>query len=552
MARRKSRTPIIRFLEQSLSAFAPIAATNSTPEIPEEKDKLPVKKRLYVLLIGMLIVLTGCGQGSGDRVLVAKYIYEIEIDGVECTHPQRHDVVVFRFPAEPVHNGAPYNYIKRLIGLAGETILVIIGQLFFTTDFSYPEDDDKNHLELWNKKYTHPESYAPYRSEAQAIPPTIEAFFKDFSPNDQKSSKTYQIIRKDPAVMLAMRRIVYDNDHQAQDLLDDGFPRRWTPERKSSWEEDGRTGFQNSGQGGSEDWVRYQHLLRPKNWPSSKDPNYKEKASELIQAVKPQLIKDFSSYNQFQLDGGWQDPPLNWVGDLMLEVELTVEEPKGEFWLELSKGTDRFQARWELETGLCTLYRLRKGKEDPEPEKIASASTSVNKAGTYELRLANFDQELTVWVDRQLPFEEESTTYEPAWEFDPKSGTLLNAGPTLNDLEPASFASKGASVKVNHMRLWRDTHYTVNVEKDEQLTNDAGLGISTYNNSQFWSTPEQWDSLRKPKIITRYVQPGHYLCFGDNSPRSYDGRHWGLVPERLLLGRALAVYFPFPRAGLIH
>jgi signal peptidase I len=42
-----------------------------------------------------------------------------------------------------------------------------------------------------------------------------------------------------------------------------------------------------------------------------------------------------------------------------------------------------------------------------------------------------------------------------------------------------------------------------------------------------------------------YVQPSHYLCLGDNSPESSDGRYWGLVPQRLLLGRALMVYYPF-------
>ena len=44
---------------------------------------------------------------------------------------------------------------------------------------------------------------------------------------------------------------------------------------------------------------------------------------------------------------------------------------------------------------------------------------------------------------------------------------------------------------------------------------------------------------------TLYVQPDHYLCLGDNSPESSDGRTWGLVSRRLLLGRAMLVYYPF-------
>ena len=41
-----------------------------------------------------------------------------------------------------------------------------------------------------------------------------------------------------------------------------------------------------------------------------------------------------------------------------------------------------------------------------------------------------------------------------------------------------------------------------------------------------------------------YVQPGHYLCLGDNSAQSSDSRRWGAVPERLMLGKAVFVFFP--------
>ena len=43
-----------------------------------------------------------------------------------------------------------------------------------------------------------------------------------------------------------------------------------------------------------------------------------------------------------------------------------------------------------------------------------------------------------------------------------------------------------------------------------------------------------------------------YLVLGDNSPASSDSRTWGTVPQRLMLGRALMVYFPFDRFGPIR
>jgi signal peptidase I len=70
-------------------------------------------------------------------------------------------------------------------------------------------------------------------------------------------------------------------------------------------------------------------------------------------------------------------------------------------------------------------------------------------------------------------------------------------------------------VVVKHVSLWRDIYYT---HKD---------GNVEPNNAEIY-----------------YVQPGHYMCLGDNSAQSSDSRMWGTVPERLLLGKAVFVFWP--------
>jgi signal peptidase I len=45
------------------------------------------------------------------------------------------------------------------------------------------------------------------------------------------------------------------------------------------------------------------------------------------------------------------------------------------------------------------------------------------------------------------------------------------------------------------------------------------------------------------------VEPGSFFGLGDNSPNSGDGREWGFVPQKEVLGRAIAVYYPFVRWG---
>jgi len=54
---------------------------------------------------------------SGDRILVLKFLYDFE-------PPRRWDVIVFRNPNDPEEN-----YIKRLIGLPGETVELVQGDV---------------------------------------------------------------------------------------------------------------------------------------------------------------------------------------------------------------------------------------------------------------------------------------------------------------------------------------------------------------------------------------------------------------------------------------
>ena len=113
-------------------------------------------------------------------------------------------------------------------------------------------------------------------------------------------------------------------------------------------------------------------------------------------------------------------------------------------------------------------------------------------------------------------------------------------GPTReNDLQPASIGVRKGAVAVTRLKLWRDTYYTVNIN-----FNDAAIDFGD---------PAEWKSQPELPVRTLYVQPNHFLCLGDNSRESSDGRSWGTVPKRLMLGRALLIYFPLNgRAGRIE
>lgn len=58
---------------------------------------------------------------SADYLIVDEVSYRLQ-------SPKRGDVVVFKYPRDPA-----YKYIKRIIGLPGETIEIIDAQIFITT-----------------------------------------------------------------------------------------------------------------------------------------------------------------------------------------------------------------------------------------------------------------------------------------------------------------------------------------------------------------------------------------------------------------------------------
>jgi signal peptidase I len=67
---------------------------------------------------------------DGDFIFVNKYVYGLRLPVVntkivDIQSPQRGDVIVFRLPSDPT-----VNYIKRLVGLPGDRILVRQNQVF--------------------------------------------------------------------------------------------------------------------------------------------------------------------------------------------------------------------------------------------------------------------------------------------------------------------------------------------------------------------------------------------------------------------------------------
>ncbi len=453
----------------------------------------------------------GSNAISGDRVLVLKAIYHREkaVPG---------DVVVFKYPEKPQINYSATNYIKRMWATGGQTLAIYRGDLYVCDSLVYtPADHDgrgepcelpEDANDLWKIRYT-------YHNADNAT----KLFEESRAAGFPETGKGFRLIRKNDVLLREMQRIVYDNDHQAAALEKKGVPPRWRPETSDWAGSDGNQKFAHTGT--SLGWLRYRNLIVD-DWRAVSSSDKKDTHASVVDnflGYNGETEMDGAGNWVFKLDRGSEDSRY-WVGDLIVECDVDFGAGSAEVVLELSKGPNRFQAI--LANSEVTIRRT-----GPEGKDLATATTP-SLSGQHKLKFANVDCRLRVWVDgKAIPFEK-PVDYAPLLptKFDP-ADTKKEGWVTANDIDaPVSIGAKG-EVTVSKLKIYRDTYY-IPVHEQYRTARHISSTVSTH-----------------------FAQPGHYFCLGDNSAQSSDSRVWGTVPDRLLLGKAVCIFFPIGRIGLI-
>jgi signal peptidase I len=323
----------------------------------------------------------------GDRILVSKTAYDL-------ADPERFDVVVFKYPED-----AKVNYIKRLVGLPGETISIIDGDLWVST-----------------------------------------------------AGEPEEIIRKEPEKLLGMLQEVHDSHHEADELLAAGWPQRWTDWKAGSgpgWSsEDGGRSFRASCQEGRSATLRYRHFLADGEvWEAVKA------GSDVSSMAEAQLIDDFEAYNSIRTRS-------HWVGDLAIEVDLETESDRGEVALELVEGGLAYRCVVDLISGEATLT-IPQQQGDPTPrEGTPRGPTPIRGAGRWQLLFANVDDELSLFVDGQrIAFDRICTFVRQEDPVEPITTPREPGNPAAGDLAPIGITASGATVTLHQLRVLRDLFY---------------------------------------------------------------------------------------------
>lgn len=464
---------------------------------------------------------------NGDRILVNKQIPSYK----------RFDVVVFKNPEE-----GHVNYIKRLIGLPGETIRIVRG-------------------DIWARR------------------------------NDSETAR-WEIQRKeDPEVQNDIQLTVYDDNYPARVLLESGWQERWIAAEAST--ADGAVGgwlevsdqcsvdreerqyrFENGGE--SYQWIRYRHYV-----PTSSDWRDAIEDGQLRRTPTPSLITDACSFNASSL----HDDAAYWVGDLTIQGTLTVEKAAdgSRVMIELCEGLFRYQCEIDLQTGVAEVSVISQeiDRTNEKAVPVASGETDISGAGEYEFCFANVDNRVCLWIDGDL------VAFDKPLEFDRPFLTGVEL-PTQRDLAPCGIAVRQASATVSGLVVKRDIYYQneayvfdeadgMVIQSTARHVTEVGEVLSPYEGHPSrqeqqligqLQAPEGWGQtyaegwnqheaqLRK---YTDYVlADDEYLMFGDNSPASKDSRlfdyysrplsgvnsHRYAVREKDLIGKALFIFWP--------
>ena len=266
---------------------------------------------------------------NGDRILVGKFAYQFN-------DPERWDVAVFRYPGD-----AQTNYIKRLVGLPGETIRIQYGNIYVRRD-----------------------------------------------------DGEFQIARKPPDKMLAVLQPVFDNDLMPRLMERYELTPRW--HSAGGFEPvDKYRAYETDGSNPDTVWLHYQHRT-----PTRDEWRHLLRDGRLPQGaeIAPRAIDDFTAYNTSRTP----DPRTHmdrepiWVGDLAVGCTVDVRSGGGELLLQLVRGGTRFLCQINLNDGMATLSMS--GDDGFHPQ----AKTALRGPGKHEVLFSNCDDQLRLWIDGTL------------------------------------------------------------------------------------------------------------------------------------------------------
>lgn len=420
---------------------------------------------------------------GGDRILVLKWPYDLFGNWLG---PERWDVAVFKDPKD-----SDTNFIKRLVGLPGEVLEIIDGDVYAAAADQVPEAI-RHKLD---PAATH--SLTP--------------------PERARLDSLLKIQRKSRAAQRSLWMLHYDHD----------FPPARDETASPAW-------VAHDGDEADSGWRTDSSRLRfdGRNGP------------ERIVSLTGRPIQDIYGYNSL---GSMPGQGAVSVGDARLEFVLVPREAQGRFSASLSKDGTAFVVRVQPD-GRLELCMSRPDRGDLEEVVGTARMAPPSPDRPIRMAIENVDFRVSVEVDGDVVLQTNDAVYSPRLPQLRETERQVAAAARSFDNAPsrvrARFAAAGMPLELWHVRVLRDVYYCrVDPSGGMMQDNESSVGRGTsgrpilLRHDEFYAcgdnSPQSKDSRLWP---AREVSP-----FLRARGTAYQV---GTVPRDQMIGKAFFVYWP--------
>jgi signal peptidase I len=445
-------------------------------------------------MTGQELRLADQRRQAGDRILVFKYLYSVY-------DPRRFDVVVFKAPHELY---AGVNYIKRLIGLPGDEVALVDGDVFVRR---------------------------PPASETGASRGALGG-------GRTWSLPGWQIQRKGERVQRAVWQEVFSSQYEPLDPVG-GYQSPWESAggggAVGGWKIAGQREYEYSGSGPTSlAW----NLER---WP----------------------VDDFYPFNE---TSDRRNPPTQSmrqelkfsVSDVALRCGVKPSGAGVKISGVLRARGQEFRA--DIDGTGVTLRMGALGAERPDKTHDAPAQWTTLGTGTLaqplepgrvtNLEFWHADQALWLFADGKL-------IAHGVYEWTPEERLHRSLGVNLEEVVKSDIATSRNSLA---LQMFYHPAEAIRWEISGGPVTMCRVGL---DRDIHYESVRPFDPSHRPRathpLNPMILGPDQFFVCGDNSPQSLDARLWpapdpwvaatidpteGVVPRDLMIGRAFFVYFP--------
>ncbi|QDU78953.1 Signal peptidase I V [Polystyrenella longa] len=461
------------------------------------------------------IPLTESATSQGDQILIHK-------GGFYFREPKRFEPALFRNPDQPHEI-----YIKRIVGLPGETILLSEGDLFINgarivktlTEQRQLREliHDEGHPTLHDSQHEIRSRWQPARGATTGWAYSADDYSWTLTPTTDSAEPNFQWLQYQhwlavggshltqvslpkPEIKIGLPPLPRDQQEAEESETSASLEE---PEKIE--EQDLDFPFQLPTGGCPVQFDNENHELSiygvlTNDWYekvaklNKENPEHIAALSQLKAQSHLAPITDFSSYNPNSLLHH-----ARVMNDLMISLRLKSETPSGQFALRLHEGANSYEVVFDLARNEFELFL----KDSFQPI-LTHALPAGDFASGRLIELSTFDRHLLLAVDGQLVLDSWTLPFTSAHQSYART--------------PVEIAGRQGVFNVQDLRLYRDLYYRSDFP----------------------------DLVRHATTTPYQIGSNQYFMLGDNSMRSWDSRCWTKpgVPRNFLLGRPLIVHLP--------